>query len=196
MEEKVLGYSPTLNIPIIKNHELISKTNNGIFADLLPEKMKIKGYAGTDGKNIYVDNYFEDLTKDQKMFAMLHEEGHIFNNNIDKPTIFSEIDADKYAMKHLGKKRTYEAMNFFMEDVMGKNINYGGMYASRMSELGFKQVNKIKVTPFGSSETFDINDLRKANGLGPIKKTNISDISEGIANISKKVAKQIAKFKV
>ena len=67
-------------------------------------------FAMTDGSNIYVDDYFYNLSHDVKKFILSHEEGHIvLNHEVNKfNDLFQEKAADKYAFEHTSVKAARE----------------------------------------------------------------------------------------
>ena len=85
--------TPTMKLEVKHDNDLLR--SNGIYM------------AGTDNRIVYVDDLFDQMPVMVKRYLLLHEEGHIMAEHPHKRTLSQELEADRYAMKKMGKSITF-----------------------------------------------------------------------------------------
>lgn len=114
--------------------------------------------AATDGKNIYIDpNYFESLSKDDKIFLIAHELMHI---KLKHP--FRLLDKN-------GNKRDLEIWNEATDAIINKNLERDGFTIKE----GY--INRPDALKYSANELYEIIKKEKENGQNNKKNNYIQD---------------------
>lgn len=119
---KSYAFTPNLSLPVIWSE----KANQYI--------------AYTDCDTVYVGDLFLEMPNFMKEFILLHEEGHVANGDrarIGKIMLVSDLQlmemaADRYAVEHIGKLKSFVTLYALMcicinkDDMLERALNVFG----------------------------------------------------------------------
>ena len=138
--------TPTMKLEVKHDNDLLR--SNGIYM------------AGTDNRTVYVDDLFDRMPVIVKRYLLLHEEGHIIAEHPHKRTLSQELEADKYAMKKLGKTITFKVLRYLIKVFMNIDWTVSAAFTVRLADLGYRKAKAMTITaPNGL--TFDVNTIRR-----------------------------------
>ena len=138
--------TPTMKLEVKHDNDLLR--SNGIYM------------AGTDNRIVYVDDLFDRMPVMVKRYLLLHEEGHIIAEHPHKRTLSQELEADKYAMKKLGKTITFKVLRYLIKVFMNIDWTVSAAFTVRLADLGYRKAKAMTITtPNGL--TFDVNTIRR-----------------------------------
>ena len=119
--------TPTMKLEVKHDNDLLR--SNGIYM------------AGTDNRTVYVDDLFDRMPVIVKRYLLLHEEGHIIAEHPHKRTLSQELEADKYAMKKLGKTITFKVLRYLIKVFMNIDWTVSAAFVVRLADLGYMGIN-------------------------------------------------------
>ena len=116
--------------------------------------------AGTDNRIVYVDDLFDQMPVMVKRYLLLHEEGHIMAEHPHKRTLSQELEADKYAMKKLGKTITFKVLRYLIKVFMNIDWTVSAALMTRLADLGYRKAKTMTIiAPNGLR--FDVSTIRR-----------------------------------
>ena len=138
--------TPTMKLEVKHDNDLLR--SNGIYM------------AGTDNRIVYVDDLFDRMPVIVKRYLLLHEEGHIIAEHPHKRTLSQELEADKYAMKKLGKTITFKVLRYLIKVFMNIDWTVSAAYLVRLADLGYRKAKAMYIiAPNGLR--FDVSTIRR-----------------------------------
>lgn len=138
--------TPTMKLEVKHDNDLLR--SNGIYM------------AGTDNRIVYVDDLFDRMPVIVKRYLLLHEEGHIIAEHPHKRTLSQELEADKYAMKKLGKTITFKVLRYLIKVFMNIDWTVSAAYLVRLADLGNRKAKAMYIiAPNGLR--FDVSTIRR-----------------------------------
>ena len=138
--------TPTMKLEVKHDNDLLR--SNGIYM------------AGTDNRIVYVDDLFDRMPVMVKRYLLLHEEGHIMAEHPHKRTLSQELEADKYAMKKLGKTITFKVLRYLIKVFMNIDWTVSAAYLVRLADLGYRKAKAMYIiAPNGLR--FDVSTIRR-----------------------------------
>ena len=138
--------TPTMKLEVKHDNDLLR--SNGIYM------------AGTDNRIVYVDDLFDRMPVIVKRYLLLHEEGHIIAEHPHKRTLSQELEADKYAMKKLGKTITFKVLRYLIKVFMNIDWTVSAAYLVRLADLGHRKAKAMYIiAPNGLR--FDVSTIRR-----------------------------------
>ena len=138
--------TPTMKLEVKHDNDLLR--SNGIYM------------AGTDNRTVYVDDLFDQMPVIVKKYLLLHEEGHIIAEHPHKRTLSQELEADRYAMKKLGKIITFKVLRYLIKVFMNIDWTVSAAIMTRLADLGYRKAKTMTIiAPNGLR--FDVNTIRR-----------------------------------
>ncbi len=138
--------TPTMKLEVKHDNDLLR--SNGIYM------------AGTDNRIVYVDDLFDRMPVMVKRYLLLHEEGHIIAEHPHKRTLSQELEADKYAMKKLGKTITFKVLRYLIKVFMNIDWTVSAAFMVRLADLGYRKAKAMYIiAPNGLR--FDVSTIRR-----------------------------------
>ena len=138
--------TPTMKLEVKHDNDLLR--SNGIYM------------AGTDNRIVYVDDLFDRMPVMVKRYLLLHEEGHIIAEHPHKRTLSQELEADKYAMKKLGKIITFKVLRYLIKVFMNIDWTVSAAFTVRLADLGYRKAKAMYIiAPNGLR--FDVSTIRR-----------------------------------
>ena len=138
--------TPTMKLEVKHDNDLLR--SNGIYM------------AGTDNRIVYVDDLFDQMPVIVKRYLLLHEEGHIIAEHPHKRTLSQELEADKYAMKKMGKSITFKVLRYLIKVFMNIDWTVSAAFTVRLADLGYRKAKGMTIiAPNGLR--FDVNTIRR-----------------------------------
>ena len=138
--------TPTMKLEVKHDNDLLR--SNGIYM------------PGTDNRIVYVDDLFDRMPVIVKRYLLLHEEGHIIAEHPHKRTLSQELEADKYAMKKLGKTITFKVLRYLIKVFMNIDWTVSAAFMVRLADLGYRKAKAMYIiAPNGLR--FDVSTIRR-----------------------------------
>lgn len=115
--------------------------------------------AATDNEKIYVDDLFKNMPKYIQKYILLHEEGHIISGHPHKRNLSQELEADRYAVKKMGKRLVYKAILHIIKTFAAIDWTVAAEYMVRLYDLGYSRAKTMYIiAPNGLR--FDVDTIR------------------------------------
>ena len=138
--------TPTMKLEVKHDNDLLR--SNGIYM------------AGTDNRIVYVDDLFDQMPVIVKRYLLLHEEGHIIAEHPHKRTLSQELEADKYAMKKMGKSITFKVLRYLIKVFMNIDWTVSAAFMVRLADLGYRKAKTMYIiAPNGLK--FDVSTISR-----------------------------------